>query len=366
MKPVYKRLSQAIFACFLLIMLLPTNIMAQKKGGGGGGAKRPAPSSAPKQSARPAPSNKPAATNRSSAGNNAGNNANVGNNAGNRSNTGNNGNKANVGNNSGNRTNSGNKVNVDNSKRNVNINVDNSKDIRVNNSRNTAVRRAPNYRPYARPPYRYGGYRYNCYHPYFYHPYRPFVWGPMWHPWGFFITTMAVTAIIISVDADLPHPSDMAWSAISVNSVYPFEKVVKDYPTGPMYPSYTRAYRVYAAGEEFYYDEGVFYSAGNGGYTVVAAPVGAEIKTLPKGYETVSIGDATKNYYFGGAFYEKSTNGYKVVAPTAGTVVEHLSDGGEEVKMGDVTYVKLGDTYYQPMQQDGKNVYEVVDVEADK
>jgi hypothetical protein len=31
-----------------------------------------------------------------------------------------------------------------------------------------------------------------------------------------------------------------------------------------------------------------------------------------------------------------------------------------------VTYVKLGDTYYQPIQQDGKDVYEVADVEEDK
>jgi len=38
--------------------------------------------------------------------------------------------------------------------------------------------------------------------------------------------------------------------------------------------------------------------------------------------------------------------------------------GGKEVKMGDVTYVQVGDTYYQPIQQNGQNVYEVVDVEA--
>jgi len=34
--------------------------------------------------------------------------------------------------------------------------------------------------------------------------------------------------------------------------------------------------------------------------------------------------------------------------------------------MGDITYVKVGDTYYQPFQDNGKNKYEVVDVEADK
>jgi hypothetical protein len=51
------------------------------------------------------------------------------------------------------------------------------------------------------------------------------------------------------------------------------------------------------------------------------------------------------------------------VPPTAGTVVENLPEGGEEVKIGDVTYVKYGDVYYQPIVQNGENMYEVVDVE---
>jgi len=32
------------------------------------------------------------------------------------------------------------------------------------------------------------------------------------------------------------------------------------------------------------------------------------------------------------------------------------------VKIGDQTYVKFGETYYQPSQSNGKNVYEVVQV----
>jgi biotin carboxyl carrier protein len=122
------------------------------------------------------------------------------------------------------------------------------------------------------------------------------------------------------------------------------------------------------AADEYYYDEGVFYLKGSGGYTVVAAPVGGVVKTIPSGYETVVLDDAggAKNYYWGGTFYEKVSNGYKVVAPTAGAVVEHMAEGGEEVKMGDVTYVKLGETYYQPIQQNGKSMYEVVNVEKAK
>ena len=204
----------------------------------------------------------------------------------------------------------GNNVNIDHSRKNVNINID--RDINVRH--NTVVR--PGRRPYARPPHVYGGRRYYCHAPYFYHPFRPFRWGPAWHPWGFFVATLAATAIVISV-----------------------------------------------ANQQYHYDQGVYYTATSGGYTVVSAPVGATITTLPAGSETVVVNETTINYYYGGTYYEKSAGGYTVVAPTAGAVVEKLPEGGEEVKIGDITYVKVGETYYQPIQQDGKNMYEVVQVE---
>jgi hypothetical protein len=55
-----------------------------------------------------------------------------------------------------------------------------------------------------------------------------------------------------------------------------------------------------------------------------------------------------------------------VVPATSGVLVSKLSSGGEEVKLGDVTYVKLGETYYQPVKENGKDMYEVVEVEEDK
>lgn len=232
----------------------------------------------------------------------------------------NNHNTNNVGNrniNAGNKTNVGNKVNVDNSRKNVNVNVDRSKNINVNNSHNTRVVR--NTRPYARPPYRYGGRSFYAYHPYYYHPYHPFYWGPVWHPWGFFVATLATTAIVVTI-----------------------------------------------ANQQYHYDQGVYYMASNGGYTVVQAPVGATITTLPPNSQPVVVNETTNNYYYGGTYYEKSNKGYTVVAPTAGTVVENLPEGGEEVTMGDQKYVKVGETYYQPIQQDGKNMYEVADVQSDK
>jgi Family of unknown function (DUF6515) len=46
-------------------------------------------------------------------------------------------------------------------------------------------------------------------------------------------------------------------------------------------------------------------------------------------------------------------------------VVEGLPEGGEEVKIGDQTYVKVGETYYSPVKVDGKDKYEVVQIEGD-
>jgi hypothetical protein len=194
--------------------------------------------------------------------------------------------------------------------------------VNINNSHNTTVvvQRNVYAAPYPRPPVAYGGYRYNCYHPYAYHPYRPYAWGPAYHPWGFFIAAVATTAIIVSV-----------------------------------------------ANAQYKYDQGVFYAPSNGGYTVVQAPPGAVVTTVPANTQVVVAGGTgtTNNYYYGGTYYEKEANGYKVVPPTAGTVIDHMPEGGKEVKIGDVTYVKYGDVYYQPIKKDGKDMYEVVDVEAE-
>jgi len=310
---IYLKSKKALRLLFLVVFLLPLSVQAQRmnhKPAGGGG--RPAVS---KPAARPqgainggnkstAARNKPA-VNKPAASKSTGiNKPDV--KADNRGNS-----------NSGNKIKgSGNKVEIDNSKKNVNINVDNSKDVRIDNSRRTNVRH--NSRPYGRPPHVYGGYRYHCYHPYHYHPYRPYYWGPMWHPWGFVAATIAATAIIVSVN-----------------------------------------------NQQYHYDQGVYYVSSGSGYTVVQAPVGATITTLPPSSQTVVVNETTNNYYYGGTYYEKSSGGYTVVEPTAGTVVESLPEGGEEVKIGDITYVKVGETYYQPIEQDGKSMYEVVLMEEE-
>ncbi len=110
----------------------------------------------------------------------------------------------------------------------------------------------------------------------------------------------------------------------------------------------------------------MYYVAENDGYTVVQAPVGATVQTLPKEAETVAVTETTNNYYYGGAYYEKDANGYTVVPATAGTIVPSLPEGSEEIKIRDQTYVQFRDTYYQPVQVDGKDMYEIVEVKDEE
>ncbi len=219
----------------------------------------------------------------------------------------------------GNRVNSGNRVNVDNNRRG-DINIDNSRNLNVNR-RNTVVVASP--RVYVRPPYVWGGFHFYCHSPYYWHPYSAWYWGPVWHPWGFFVATLATTAIIVSVTND--------------NSTQ----------------------------DQYHYDQGNYYIKTDNGYEVVQAPVGATVNSIPDTAEKVQVTENTYNYYYGGAYYEKDAEGYTVVPATAGTIVPHLPEGGEEVKVGDRNYVKFGETYYQPIQVDGKDMYEIVEVQPE-
>lgn len=300
----------AATSLFVLAITLPSDSFAQHRVGAGN-AKAPVRKATPARkpaarggavASRPS-TNRPAANKRPAVSSNnrnrPGNNTTINRKPGNNSRP--------VVKNSGNRNNN---IHVNNSHNRNNVHINNNHRTNVN------VHVRPPRRAYVRPPYRHGGWGYYSFHPYYYHPFRPFHWGPVWHPWGFFVASLATTAIIVSVN-----------------------------------------------NQKYHYDQGVYYRESNNGYTVVEAPVGATIKVLPSGYETVH--ETTNNYYYGGTFYEKSSGGYNVVAPTAGSVIEHLPEGAEEVSLGEQKFVKYGDTYYQPVQYNGKNMYEVAEAKQE-
>jgi len=185
--------------------------------------------------------------------------------------------------------------------------------VTVNKSNTVVVRPAP--RPYTRPPHNYGGYHYYSHNPYHYRRYHGHYYGPNYHPWGFFVATVGVSAIVLSVN-----------------------------------------------NQNYHYNHGVYYMQGTGGYTVVQAPIGAYITVLPIGFEVIVGNDVINNYYYGGTFYEKTPGGYTVITPEAGTLVANLPEGGKEETYGDITYTKYGDVYFQPTIVDGREMYEVVQV----
>jgi hypothetical protein len=77
-------------------------------------------------------------------------------------------------------------------------------------------------------------------------------------------------------------------------------------------------YPFYIGPNPYYYYDGVYYRPyNNGGYEVIAPPLGAEVKHLPKGAK-VTVIDGQKYFELGGTFYQEEINDknklrYKVV-----------------------------------------------------
>jgi hypothetical protein len=151
-------------------------------------------------------------------------------------------------------------------------------------------------------------------HAYVYHPYHPYYWGHNWHPLGYFAATLATDAFLFSV-----------------------------------------------ANQQYYYDDGVYYEPSAGGYSVVPAPIGATVSSLPPGYETTQV-DGVYYYYYGGVFYIDTGNTYQVVQAPFGAIVTQIPDGATQQDINGQTYLLYNNTYYQPVTQDGQDAYEVVQV----
>jgi hypothetical protein len=162
----------------------------------------------------------------------------------------------------------------------------------------------------------YNGYR--GYHPYYYHPYHPYVYGPMYHPFGFFITTMAVTATIVAIN-----------------------------------------------NQQYYYNAGVYYVPVSGGYNAVPPPVNIVVMEIPDDRVPVKVNDNTY-YYYAGIFYIKlGDDQYKVVEAPDGALVSNIPEGGEEVEIEGDKYVFLNNTYFLPVTVNGKDQYQVVEMVPD-
>jgi hypothetical protein len=151
------------------------------------------------------------------------------------------------------------------------------------------------------------------YHP---HPFVPFFWGPTWRPIGYVTPRLAPTAIVINVN----H-------------------------------------------RPYHFNDGVFFSHNDRGYEVVAAPMGAVVRSLPAGNSRIMVGDNTF-YYFGGVFYEMANNNqFRVVPPPPGAIVTQLPEGATEMMFDGMTFLEFQGTFYQPIIHNGQNAFVVVESE---
>ena len=136
----------------------------------------------------------------------------------------------------------------------------------------------------------------------------------LWHPVGFFLTTLAVTAIVVN-----------------------------------------------ANNRQYHYDEGVYYEKVDGGYKATSAPIGAKIPELPDDTQTVVTGSGTY-YYYMGVFYSQGSDGYAVIQAPTGAMVSYLPDGYTTKIIGGNTYLVYDGVYYQARMVDGGTAYAVARV----
>jgi hypothetical protein len=161
------------------------------------------------------------------------------------------------------------------------------------------------------------GTRFYSHYNYNYHPYRPYYYGSFYHPFGYFLGSLASTVFWFS------------WN-----------------------------------NQHYGYDQGVYYEPYDDGYRVIPAPIGANINTLPKGFTTVNV-DGDIYYYYAGTFYVPGTDRYEIVPAPPGAVVYDLPEGAKEVRINDTVYLEYNGTYYLPVSVDGRDGYEVVNTEED-
>lgn len=148
--------------------------------------------------------------------------------------------------------------------------------------------------------------------------------GMLWHPLGFVLTTMAITAIVVSASHD-----DGGDGTGSVS-----------------------------------YDQGVYYQKqSDGSYKAIPAPTGVSITTLPSGYTSVAVSGTDYAYYQGDYYVEKDGK-YLVVAPPVGAMVPYVPDAAVEKTEGGTTYVVYDGQWYTTVSQSGDTMYVLSKVEG--
>lgn len=150
-------------------------------------------------------------------------------------------------------------------------------------------------------------------HPWAYR--APVVWP--WHPVGYFVATIAATAVVVSIVNSAGQPQSSG---------------------------------------NVYYDQGVYYEKTSDGYKAIPAPPGAQLPSLPEGYTSITVGGDQYGYYQGD-FYVESNGKYMVTAAPAGAVVPYVPDSATETDQGGTKYYDYAGTRYQAVSVSGETQY---------
>ena len=122
----------------------------------------------------------------------------------------------------------------------------------------------------------------------------------------------------------------------------------------------SRYFRLHFGNFDYFLDDdGIYYQPQpDGQYVVIQPPVGIVAAALPAGVTPIVLGPTTF-YYLDGDFYVAQNGGFAVVNPPAGIVVPTLPGGANQVVINGTVVYQFNGFNYQPSLQDGVTVYTV-------
>ena len=124
-------------------------------------------------------------------------------------------------------------------------------------------------------------------------------------------------------------------------------------------------------GRPYYYYDGIYYRPYRyGGYYVCRPPLGTvfaatlfDAAMTAVAINTIrdEINRAVEDYYYqNGVFYTRENDEYRVVEAPVGAQIDQIPSDYEEVQINGETYYKVEDTLYKPTVVNGRLVFEVV------
>ena len=81
----------------------------------------------------------------------------------------------------------------------------------------------------------------------------------------------------------------------------------------------------------YFFDSGIFYRSGPGGYVVIRAPLGAILSSVPMGSVTFVL-RGTTYWYYSGVYYRRVPSGYVVVEAPPDSVIVQESDDQDNIE----------------------------------